>query len=180
MGDVLGARIGSDDPEKIAEVRKSVPRILAVGAQPTPTPKQAPRLGAVYDERGYLEGRDPRTMSPEELRAMGHTPMSPTEALRARCLDCCAGSAQQVASAWRCAAWLGRSGREKAHGENRLPTNSKRRCANAVAVSQRQTRVCRQTPKTMGRGLLFTRGKPAKVRRNLSLPENSTAQRPVF
>ena len=57
MGDVLGARIGSDDPEKIAEVRKSVPRILAIGARPASTPKQAPRLGAVYDERGYLQGR---------------------------------------------------------------------------------------------------------------------------
>jgi hypothetical protein len=117
MGDVLGARIGSDDPEEIAEVRKSVPRILAAGAQPTPTPKQAPRLGAVYDERGSLEGRDPRTMSPDELRAMGHMPMSPAEAIRARCLDCCGGSAQEAAKcmALRCVAWPFRTGKSPWH-----------------------------------------------------------------
>jgi hypothetical protein len=112
MNDVLGARVGSDDPEQIAEVRKSAPKILAIGAQPTATPKQAPRTGAVYDERGYLEGRDPRTMSPEELVAMGHKPMSPLQALRARCLDCCGGSAQEVAKcmALRCPSWPYRMG----------------------------------------------------------------------
>jgi hypothetical protein len=114
MGDVLGARIGSDDPEKIAEVRKSAPRILAIGAQPTAAPKQAPRrLGTVSGESRDLEGRDPRLMSPEELHAMGHKPMSPAEAIRARCLDCCAGSAQEVAKcmALRCPSWPFRMGR---------------------------------------------------------------------
>jgi hypothetical protein len=117
MGDVLGARIGSDDAEKIAQVRKSVPRILAIGARPASTPKQAPRLGAVYDERGYLQGRDPRRMAPDELRAMGHVPMSPMEALRARCLDCCAGSAQEVAQCMqlRCVAWPFRTGKSPWH-----------------------------------------------------------------
>jgi len=107
MSDVLGARIGSDDPEEIAKVRASVPKILAIGAQPTATPKQAPRSGAVYDDRGYLEGRDPRTMSPAELAQMGHKPMSPLRAIRTRCLDCCAGSAQEVAKCMqlRCPAW---------------------------------------------------------------------------
>src|SRR5580693_6062069 len=36
-------------------------------------------------------------MSPAELAPMGHKPMSPLRAIRARCLDCCAGSAQEVA-----------------------------------------------------------------------------------
>jgi hypothetical protein len=112
MSDVLGARIGSDDPEEIAKVRASVPKILAIGAQPTATPKQAPRSGAVYDDRGYLEGRDPRTMSPAELAQMGHKPMSPLRAIRARCLDCCAGSAQEVAKCMqlRCLPWPFRMG----------------------------------------------------------------------
>jgi hypothetical protein len=107
MSDVLGARVGSDDPEQIAELRKSVPKVIAIGAQPTATPKQAPRAGAVYDERGYLEGRDPRTMSQEELVAMGHKPMSPLEAIRAHCLDCCGGSAPEVAKcmALNCPSW---------------------------------------------------------------------------
>ena len=112
MSDVLGARIGSEDPEEIARVRASVPQILAVGAEPTATPKQAPRLGAVYDDRGYLEGRDPRTMSPAELAEMGHEPMSPLQALRAHCLDCSAGSKQEVAKcmALRCPSWPFRMG----------------------------------------------------------------------
>ena len=112
MSDVLGARVGSDDPTKIAEVRESAPQILAIGAQPPSTPKQAPRPGAVYDERGYLEGRDPRTMSHAELLALGHVPMSPLQAIRAHCLDCCAGSAQEVAKcmALRCPSWPFRRG----------------------------------------------------------------------
>jgi hypothetical protein len=111
MSDVLGARIGSDDPEEIAKVRASAPKILAVGAQPTATPKQAPRIGAIYDDRGYLEGRDPRTMSPAELREMGHVPMSPLKAIRAHCLDC-AGSAHEVnkCMALRCPSWPYRMG----------------------------------------------------------------------
>jgi hypothetical protein len=56
MSDVVGARVGSDDPEQIAELRKSVPKVIAIGAQPTATPKQAPRAGAVYDERGLSRG----------------------------------------------------------------------------------------------------------------------------
>jgi hypothetical protein len=112
MSDVLGARIGSDDPEEIAKVRASAPKIVAIGAQPTATPKQAPRSGAVYDDRGYLEGRDPRTMSPAELAEMGHEPMSPLQAIRARCLDCCAGSAQEVAKCMSlcCPSWPFRKG----------------------------------------------------------------------
>jgi hypothetical protein len=117
MSDVLGARIGSDDPEEIAKVRASVPQILEIGAQPTATPKQAPRSGAVYDDRGYLEGRDPRTMSRDELVAMGHVPRSPLQAIRAHCLDCCAGSAQEVAKcmALNCPSWDFRMGTSPWH-----------------------------------------------------------------
>ena len=112
MSDVLGALIGSDDRGEIAKVRASVPQSLAIGAQPTATPKPAPRSGAVYDDRGFLEGRDPRTMSRDELAVMGHRPMSPLRAIRAHCLDCCAGSAQEVAKcmALRCPSWPFRMG----------------------------------------------------------------------
>jgi hypothetical protein len=112
MSDVLGARIGSDDPEEIARVRASAPQILAIGAQPTATRKQMPRSGAVYDDRDYVEGRDPRTMSPDELVAIGHAPMSPLRAIRTHCLDCCAGSSQEVAKcmAERCPSWPYRMG----------------------------------------------------------------------
>ena len=112
MGDLLGARTRAGDPKQIAEVREAVPKIVSIGAQPTPTPKQAPRLGAVYDERGYLEARDPRTMSRGELSEMGHQPMSPLQAIRAHCLDCCGGSSREVAGcmALRCPSWPFRTG----------------------------------------------------------------------
>lgn len=45
---------------------------------------------------GNAVGRDPRTLSVEELQQLGHTRMSPLRALRLRCVDCCAGSAHEV------------------------------------------------------------------------------------
>ena len=157
MSDVLGARIGSDDPKQIAEVRGSAPKILGIGAQP----KQAPQRGAGHDERGYLEGRDPRTMSQEELVAMGHVAMSPIEALRARCLDCCAGSAQQVAKCMslRCPSWpfrmgkspwrkppsneqreaMRESGRRLAKAQKSLPSDTQDDGAGTSAPTREQT-----------------------------------------
>jgi len=42
-------------------------------------------------------GRDPREMTPDGLKAAGHEPMSPLQAIRAHCLDCCAHQANEVA-----------------------------------------------------------------------------------
>ena len=150
MSDVLGARVGSDDPE-ITEVRKSAPKALAIGAQSTATPKQAPRGGAVYDERGYLEGRDPRTMSSEEVVAMGHKPMSPLQAIRAHCLDCCGGSAQEVAKcmALRCPSWPFRMGtnphRKPPSDEQRLAMRERGRRLAKANKSLRTADVHRDT-----------------------------------
>jgi hypothetical protein len=57
-------------------------------------------------------GRDPREMSRDEIEAMGHEAMSATEAIRAKCLDCCAGSAHEVRScvAMDCRSWRWRMG----------------------------------------------------------------------
>ena len=55
----------------------------------------------------WLIGRDPREMSPDELRAMGHKTMSPVAAIRLKCLDC-AGSSDESADASR---WRVRRGR---------------------------------------------------------------------
>jgi hypothetical protein len=51
-------------------------------------------------------------MKQDELRALGHEPMSPLQALRLRCLDCCAGSAHEVklCTAVKCPAWPFRLG----------------------------------------------------------------------
>lgn len=57
-------------------------------------------------------GRDPRTMPRTDLEALGHKPMTVLEALRARCIDCCAGSAQEVrkCTAVDCPSWPFRMG----------------------------------------------------------------------
>jgi hypothetical protein len=62
--------------------------------------------------QGHPAGLDPRQMSPQELRAAGHEPMSPLQAMRARCLDCCAGQANEVAvcPVVECPAWPFRMG----------------------------------------------------------------------
>jgi hypothetical protein len=65
------------------------------------------------DAAGYFVGRDPRQMEPEEFEAMGHQRMSPMKAIRAKCLDCCAGSANEVrlCVAMTCPSWPFRTGK---------------------------------------------------------------------
>ena len=62
---------------------------------------------------GYMTGRDPRAMDRAEFEAMGHEPMSPMQAIRARCLDCCAGSPHEVrlCPATSCPSWPFRTGK---------------------------------------------------------------------
>jgi len=52
-------------------------------------------------------------MARAELEAMGHRPMSPMDAIRAKCLDCCAGSAHEVrvCVAMTCPSWPFRTGK---------------------------------------------------------------------
>jgi hypothetical protein len=72
-----------------------------------------PAQQALLEKRdGWDVGRDPRQVSRDELMAAGHKPMSPLKALRARCLDCCAGSANEVrlCTAVSCPAWPFRLG----------------------------------------------------------------------
>jgi hypothetical protein len=51
-------------------------------------------------------------MSHDELRALGHEPMSPIAALRKRCVDCCAGNPHEVrlCTAVKCPSWPFRMG----------------------------------------------------------------------
>jgi len=57
-------------------------------------------------------GRDPRGMTRDELRAAGHEPRSPLQALRTRCLDCCGHQEKEVAlcPAVDCPSWPFRMG----------------------------------------------------------------------
>jgi hypothetical protein len=63
---------------------------------------------------GRPAGRDPREMTQDELREAGHEPMRPLQALRARCLDCCAQQAKEVAlcPAVDCPSWPFRMGKD--------------------------------------------------------------------
>jgi hypothetical protein len=62
---------------------------------------------------GFEVGRDPRSMSSNELEQLGHARMSPLRALRLKCLDCCNGSAQEVrlCTALDCTSWPFRMGK---------------------------------------------------------------------
>jgi hypothetical protein len=48
------------------------------------------------DQSGESAGVDPRTLKPDQLRELGHEPMTPLKVIRAKCLDCCCGSAHEV------------------------------------------------------------------------------------
>lgn len=72
-----------------------------------------PRMDEGMEMAGeYPVGRDPRRMTTDELRALGHERKSPLRALRERCLDCCAGRAQEVrlCTGTKCPAWPFRMG----------------------------------------------------------------------
>lgn len=58
-------------------------------------------------------GRDPRTMTMEDLEQLGHARVSPLRALRLKCLDCCNGSAKEVrlCTAVDCPSWPFRMGK---------------------------------------------------------------------
>ena len=57
-------------------------------------------------------GADPRTLGPGGLEALGHVRKPVLQAIRERCIDCCAGSTHEVryCTAVACAAWPFRMG----------------------------------------------------------------------
>jgi len=62
---------------------------------------------------GFDVGRDPRTMTTEDLEQLGHARVSPLRALRLKCLDCCNGAAREVrlCTAVDCPSWPFRMGK---------------------------------------------------------------------
>lgn len=75
---------------------------------------QAGAAGYEPGPDGYMVGRDPRMMTRDELLAMGRGPMSAPETIRAKCLDCCAGSPYEVryCPATACPNWDRRMGKD--------------------------------------------------------------------
>lgn len=74
--------------------------------------RQKPRPGCEMDKYGNEVGRDPRTMTQVEFRALGHSGRSPLSVIRARCLDCCGYQPSEVLKcvATDCANWDYRMG----------------------------------------------------------------------
>lgn len=56
---------------------------------------------------GQNVGRDPRQMTNDDLRALGHEPAPVLSIIRAKCLDCCGDSPSEVrrCTVTRCALW---------------------------------------------------------------------------
>ena len=88
---------------------------------------------------GYMAGRDPRGMSPAELTTMGHEQLSPMQAIRARCLDCCGGSPHEVryCAAVTCPSWPFRTGKNPWRAP---PSETQRENARRMAASRSNAR----------------------------------------
>jgi hypothetical protein len=99
-------------------------------------------------QQGHPAGRDPRKMTRDDLREVGHKPMSPLQALRAHCLDCCGHQEKEVARcpAVDCSAWPFRMGtnpwrkppseaRREAARQAMTNLNARRRKRDAVEPS---------------------------------------------
>ena len=84
---------------------------------------------------GELIGRDPRKMSAAELTALGHKPCSPLAALRARCVDCCAGFHSEVRKcvAVGCPTWPFRMGKNPWRTP---PSEAKREAGRTLAAKR--------------------------------------------
>ncbi len=89
-------------------------------------------------------GRDPRTMTMEDLEQLGHARVSPLRALRLKCLDCCNGSAREVrlCTAVDCPSWPFRMGknpwRRPLTGEERVERRARLAGKITAAPSEAQ------------------------------------------
>jgi hypothetical protein len=88
--------------------------------------------------QGHPAVRDPRKMTQDELKEACHEPMSPLQALRARCLDCCGYQEKEVASctAVDCPSWPFRMGTDPW----RKPASEARREAARQAMTKLNSR----------------------------------------
>lgn len=95
-------------------------------------------LGKELSDEGLPIGRDPRRMSHADLTALGHKPMSAQDALRARCIDCCAGSVTEVrlCVSVSCPSWPFRMGKSPWKEKRILSDERKAQLATALAAGR--------------------------------------------
>lgn len=92
-------------------------------------------------EDGAPIGRDPRDLSPDELRDIGHERLSPLKAIREKCIDCCAGSAYEVrrCTAVKCANWPFRMGKNPWRDKRRLTDEQRAAVAERLRAGRERT-----------------------------------------
>lgn len=94
---------------------------------------------------GFDIGRDPRRLSPAELRALGHRAAPLLQAVRKRCIDCCGGRSDEVrrCTAVFCSLWPYRMATDPWRGdapgntrtERDLPTPPPQQSATTASAS---------------------------------------------
>lgn len=87
-------------------------------------------------------GRDPRRMSAAELIALGKPRISRGDAIRANCLDCCAGNAAEIRRCGHigCPLWPFRMGTDP----YRAPMSEERKRAMAIRLRDTKARAAAQ------------------------------------
>jgi hypothetical protein len=129
-----GAR-GENDPGRAAAFEAQMRMASSLTADETLASR-----AAGYEPSGtndYLIGRDPREMTQDELRLMGHEPMSLLAIIRAKCLDCVGGSPDEVRKcvAMACPNWPVRMNKNVWRAP---PSEAQREHARAMAARMRR------------------------------------------
>jgi hypothetical protein len=102
------------------------------------------QIGTELAPDGHRVGRDPRQMSPDELRAMGHEVRPVLKSIRAFCVECCGGSTDEArkCTAVGCFLWPlrmgtnpGRAPASPAQREHARTLRTKRRSQPSEAQS---------------------------------------------
>ncbi|HSO42690.1 MAG TPA: hypothetical protein VLR47_07610 [Rhodospirillales bacterium] len=86
---------------------------------------------------GTVIGQDPRRLSPDEFRALGHRAKPLLQAMRRRCIDCCGGKSDEVrrCTAVACPLWPYRMGTDPWHPEPARPVPNHQPATAAAAAS---------------------------------------------
>jgi hypothetical protein len=94
------------------------------------------RAAGLEKQNGWDVGRDPREMTRAELELLGHGKKPLLRAMRARCLDCCAGQPNEVrlCTAVHCPLWPYRMATDPWRKE---PSEAQRAHARTLAAKRR-------------------------------------------
>ena len=116
--------------ENSAKLGLPAPSPPPAASTPAPPPSLVER-----DGDGARRGADPRRIGAAALAAAGLTPASPLAAIRAKCLDCCAGAPSEVRAcvAISCALWPFRMRKNPW----RAPASDERRAAMSALAKAR-------------------------------------------